>query len=149
MFILNTLRLRHNDRNFPDDIFKCIFFNENIWISIKISMKFVPNGPNNIHGPAVAGELFHDRQTSHKSMDIQHAHVDFACWRIDLMLTLFAHVHYHYTCHSSIIIHHTETEAPVVWRVSALTHRYVVSSWNMMSMIYFVINLLQCASYCT
>ena len=34
---------------FPDDIFKCIFLNENVWISIKISLKFVPKGPiNNI-----------------------------------------------------------------------------------------------------
>ena len=32
-----------------DDIFKCIFLNENIWISIRISVKFVPKGPiNNI-----------------------------------------------------------------------------------------------------
>ena len=30
-------------------IFKCIFLNENEWISIKISLEFVPNGPiNNI-----------------------------------------------------------------------------------------------------
>ena len=30
-------------------IFKCIFFNENVYISIKISLKFVPKGPiNNI-----------------------------------------------------------------------------------------------------
>ena len=28
-------------------IFKCIFLNENVWISIKISFKFVPGGPNN------------------------------------------------------------------------------------------------------
>ena len=27
------------------DIFKCIFLNENVWISIKISPKFVSNGP--------------------------------------------------------------------------------------------------------
>ena len=27
-----------------DDIFKCIFLNENVWISIKISLKFVPKG---------------------------------------------------------------------------------------------------------
>ena len=39
---LNTLRPRQNDRHFPDDICKCIFFNENVWISIKISLKFVP-----------------------------------------------------------------------------------------------------------
>ena len=32
-----------------DDIFKCIFLNENVRISIKISLKFVPKGPiNNI-----------------------------------------------------------------------------------------------------
>ena len=31
------------------DIFKHIFFNENVWISINISLKFVPTGPiNNI-----------------------------------------------------------------------------------------------------
>ena len=38
-----------NARHFPDDIFKCIFFNENVWIPIQISLKFVPKGPiNNI-----------------------------------------------------------------------------------------------------
>ena len=38
-----------NGRHFPDDIFKCIFLNENVWISIKISLMFVPKGPiNNI-----------------------------------------------------------------------------------------------------
>ena len=46
---INTLRLRQNDHHFPNDIFKCIFVNENISISIKISLKFVPKGPvNNI-----------------------------------------------------------------------------------------------------
>ena len=31
------------------DIFKCVFFNENVWITIKISLTFVPQGPvNNI-----------------------------------------------------------------------------------------------------
>ena len=46
---LNTLGPRQNGRHFADDIFKCIFWNENVWISIKISLKFVPNGPiNNI-----------------------------------------------------------------------------------------------------
>ena len=34
---------------FQDDIFKCIFLNENELISIKISLKFVPKGQiNNI-----------------------------------------------------------------------------------------------------
>ena len=36
-------------RHFADDIFKCIFLNENVWIPVKISLKYVPKGPiNNI-----------------------------------------------------------------------------------------------------
>ena len=46
---VNTLRPRQNGCHFADDIFKCIFLNENVWIPIKISLKFVPKGPiNNI-----------------------------------------------------------------------------------------------------
>ena len=46
---INTLRLRQDGRHFPDDIFKWIFLNEVILISIKISLKFVLIGPiNNI-----------------------------------------------------------------------------------------------------
>ena len=46
---INTLRPRQNGRLFADDIFKCIFLNENASIVIKISLKFVPKGPiNNI-----------------------------------------------------------------------------------------------------
>ena len=46
---VNTLRPRQNGRHFPDDILKWIFLNENVWISINISLKFVPGGPiNNI-----------------------------------------------------------------------------------------------------
>ena len=41
----NTLRPRLNGRHFADDIFKCIFLNENAWFAIKISLKFVPQGP--------------------------------------------------------------------------------------------------------
>ena len=46
---INTLRPRQNGRHFLDDIFKCIFLNENVILAIEISLKFVPNGPiNNI-----------------------------------------------------------------------------------------------------
>ena len=38
----NSLRPRPNRRHFADDIFKCIFENENEWISHRISLKFVP-----------------------------------------------------------------------------------------------------------
>ena len=48
-YLVITLRPGQNGRHFPDDIFKCIFLNENVWISIEISLKFVPRGPiNNI-----------------------------------------------------------------------------------------------------
>ena len=43
--LVNILRPRQNVRQFSDDIFKCIFLNENVSISIKISLKFVSNGP--------------------------------------------------------------------------------------------------------
>ena len=41
------LRPRQDGRHFPNDIFKCIFLNENILISIKILLNFVPKGPMN------------------------------------------------------------------------------------------------------
>ena len=41
----NTLRPRQHGRHFPDNIFRCIFLKENIWIVIKISLKFVPKDP--------------------------------------------------------------------------------------------------------
>ena len=49
---INTLRPRQNGRRFADDTFKCIFLNENVRISIKISLKFVPKGPIN-NNPAL------------------------------------------------------------------------------------------------
>ena len=46
---INTLGPRQKGRHFADDIFKCIFLNESVWISINISLKFVPYGQiNNI-----------------------------------------------------------------------------------------------------
>ena len=47
--LINTLRQRQDGHHFPDDIFKWIFLNENVWMSINISLKFVPKGQiNNI-----------------------------------------------------------------------------------------------------
>ena len=45
----NSVRPRQNGHHFTDDILKCILLNEKVWISINISLKFVPKGPiNNI-----------------------------------------------------------------------------------------------------
>ena len=40
--IINTFRSGQNGLYFPDDILKCIFMNDNVWISLNFSLKFVP-----------------------------------------------------------------------------------------------------------
>ena len=44
---VNTLRLKQHGRLFPEDILKWIFLNDDVWISIRISLKFVPRDPTN------------------------------------------------------------------------------------------------------
>ena len=44
-FIINTLRLTQNGCHFADNNFIWSFLNENVWISIKISLKFFSKGP--------------------------------------------------------------------------------------------------------
>ena len=51
--VINSLRPIRNKRHLADDIFKYIFLKENVWISIKISLKFVPKGPINNIPPLV------------------------------------------------------------------------------------------------
>ena len=54
---VNTLRPRKDGRYFADDVLKCIFLNESMWISLKIPPKFVSKGPiNNSNTPD--GALF-------------------------------------------------------------------------------------------
>ena len=56
--VFNILRLKVKQKgwHFPDDIFKWIFLNENIWIWLNISLKFVPKDPiNNI--PALVQKM--------------------------------------------------------------------------------------------
>ena len=61
---LNSLSPGKNRRHFVDDVFKCNSLNENVWISINISLKFVPKGPiNNI--PALV-QIMAWRQTGDK-----------------------------------------------------------------------------------
>ena len=41
---LTALKPRSNDGHCADDIFKCIFLNENVWFSIEVSLEIVPEG---------------------------------------------------------------------------------------------------------
>ena len=43
--VINSSPPGENGRHFTDNIFKCIYLNENVWFSLKISMKFVPVVP--------------------------------------------------------------------------------------------------------
>ena len=47
VLVINTLRPRQNGCHFPEDIFTCIFLSENVWILLKISLKFIPKVWNN------------------------------------------------------------------------------------------------------
>ena len=44
---VNILRAKQNGCHFAYDLSKCIFLNENVLISYKISLKFLPKGPIN------------------------------------------------------------------------------------------------------
>ena len=63
---LNTLRPRQNGRRYTDDTFKRIFLNDNVRISIKISLKFVPKGPIN-KNPALV-QIMAWRRSGDKSL---------------------------------------------------------------------------------
>ena len=52
--------------NLADDIFKCIFLNENDRISIQISLKFVPRSP--IHNKSALVQVMAWRQTGDKPL---------------------------------------------------------------------------------
>ena len=53
---------KQDGRHFPYGIFKCIFFNENESVSIKISLKFVPK--SRIHNIAALVQIMTWRQAT-------------------------------------------------------------------------------------
>ena len=78
MPLVNTLRPRQNGRNFPDNILKWIFLNENAWIPLKLWLKFIPRGLiNNI--PALV-QIMAWRWPGHKPLSEQ------------LMVSLLMHI---------------------------------------------------------
>ena len=46
MFAINSSPREQMAATFADNIFKCIFLNENVRVMVKISLKFVPEGSN-------------------------------------------------------------------------------------------------------
>ena len=83
-FIINTLRLRQHCCHFAYRIFKCIFLNENVWILVKISLKFVQKVPiNNI--PALVQMAWYQPGNKPLSSDDKWYLV---CWHIYASLYL-------------------------------------------------------------
>ena len=81
---VNTLRPRQNGRQFPDNIFKCIFLNENVSISIKVSLKFVPKGRIDNYPVLVqimAGRLPGDKPLSEPMLTDSLTHKCSSRWR--------------------------------------------------------------------
>ena len=101
---INTLRPRQNARHFPDDILKWIFLNENVWISIEISLKFVPKGPINNIPPLVqimAWRWLGDKPLSEPMMVSLLTHI--CVTRLQWVKQLWVRVHtkqaiYHHVC---------------------------------------------------
>ena len=90
-----SLRTRQIGHHFPNNIFKGIFLNENVWISIEISLKCVPKGPiNNI--PALvqimAGHQPGDKPLSELIMVslLMHICITWPQWVI-LAFSIFIH----------------------------------------------------------
>ena len=59
------LRPKEAGHHFTDNIFKCFFLNENLWISINISLKFVLEGQSNNIPSLIQIMACADQATSH------------------------------------------------------------------------------------
>ena len=91
LFLYITLRPRQIGRHFSDDTFKRIFLNENVWILIKISLKFVPKGRiNNIPSlvQIMAWRRPGDKPLSEPTMAslLTHIYVTRPQWDISVLL---------------------------------------------------------------
>ena len=111
-----TLRPRQNGRHFADDIFNCIFLNEDTWISLNISLKFVAKGQiNNI--PASHCLLAHYLQTIFAPFERPHriqGQTQRSSFRDERLCSIFylpnnrckKYVHDIVICHVTIVIVH-------------------------------------------
>ena len=115
-FFFNTLRPRQNGRHFS----KCIFLNENVWIVIKISMKFVLKSPINNIPALVQMMAWHrpgNKPLSESMMISSMTYVRVTQKPCQLKLTIFKVCHFpkvitispsnHFYKQSSNIHHHT------------------------------------------
>ena len=63
--LFDTLRPRPNGQYFVDDIFKGISWNENVWIVVDISLKFIREGPTDNKSSLVRKMTRHRQVSGH------------------------------------------------------------------------------------
>ena len=125
---INTLRPRQDGRHFANDIFKCIFLNENVWILIKISLKFIAKGPfNNI---SALIQIILCQATSHY---LNQWWLDY--WRIyaslGLMLAGYSQLGKSYITVGSRDGFHLVVGTPVEFQLTRFNHGRGLRVWHM------------------
>ena len=145
MDLFNTLRPRQNGRHFPDDIFKCIFLNENVWISIKISLKFVSRGPIN-KIPAlvqIMAWLVYWRIYASLGLNVELNHCDLKkCWTFwihDFYCILWLKSSKYSVKFHSVVIHIWLSLVQVMAWCRQATSHYLNLWWQRPRKPYFVI----------
>ena len=118
--LLNTLRPRQNGRHFADDPFKRIFLNENVWISRKISLKFVARVRiNNIPAlvPIMAWRRSGDKPLSKPIMVSLLTHICVTRPQWVNQASAFPHIGYRHVCRSwSFAAIHQATPSSLHWK---------------------------------
>ena len=133
----NTLRPRQNGRHFADDIFKWILLNENESISIKISLKFVPNGQiNNIPSllQIMAWRRPGDKPLSESMMVSLLAHICVTRpqWVKDCAVCWYRNTNKKVTVWSTDLL--TNTMCQVIWVNDLFTGTQTFSNWTQRSL---------------
>ena len=128
---LNTLWPRQDGRHFPDDILKCIFLNEDVWISLTISLKCVRKVRiNNIPSlvQIMAWRRPGDKPLSEPVMVSLLTHICVTqpqwviqCW-LSIQYTIRNTFYWHFDRNSNIFIQ-GKVFASVVCRVAAMLFR--------------------------
>ena len=107
IYCINTLRQRQNGCHFVDDIFRWMFFNENVWILLKIPTQVVPKVQiNNI--PALVQIMAWcrpgDKPLSEPMMVTSRMHIRITNWGPDKNLSALVR-QYSIVCHDSDPLH--------------------------------------------
>ena len=118
--LFNTLRPIQNGHRFADDVFKCVFLNGNVWILLKISLKFVLKFPiNNI--PALvqimAWRRSGDKPLSEPMMVSLLTHI---CVTRPQWVTVYPKKYAHGFCIAVLCCGYTLTDFPISIRLTSL-----------------------------